>query len=225
MSSSAIDLMQSATIVASSYDSTSDECLGGLCRPTGVSDNGNGQQDNDLSQWQTANDTTCSNQWLQATFNGYSTVSSFWVQYGDLPTTGDLTVTLNPTDSSPVAVAASQLSCVTSTTTDVDMPTRVDTCTFVSPQVNVDGITFTWSFAKNPTGCQMNVEEISVSGSALTASPSSSASSSLSPGAIAGIAVGCVVAAVAVGVAAVRARGIYLRKKKAALQEESVYLH
>ncbi|KAI8617532.1 hypothetical protein BC830DRAFT_1112975 [Chytriomyces sp. MP71] len=124
----------------------------------------------DKSFWQSALDSTCADQSVQAEFYKPVNVQNFSIEYGSLGFTFDkpnanFRVTLNPSGVKPLDVT-SLVTCDTQQTNDDGKPARFDRCTLAETVDDVQGVRFTWALNR-PAGmnsCQMNLAEIVMPG-------------------------------------------------------------
>jgi hypothetical protein len=214
------DIIKGLPATASSTDTTSTMCQGGLCQPGQVNNDGNGATQDDLSFWQTVQDSTCQPQWLaiDLTQGGpYAFQSSFQIEYGTL---GNLT---SPSSSlSSVVINGNtnaQVNCTDSMIVDTGKAVRNSTCSFVNlgDVSSVQNINFTWNLEKIPPNnyCQMNVAEIAILGQVTPRSH-------ISGGAIAGIVIGSLVFVFVVGLLVGRQINKAIRERATTMVERRV---
>ncbi|KAI9348523.1 hypothetical protein BDR26DRAFT_853401 [Obelidium mucronatum] len=151
------NLFHEATLSAASFDNSSAECKGGKCKVFAIANDGVGQSADDRTFYQSASDSSCANQWVQADFEVPATmIENFTIQYDTFGWTFQgsknyFQVLLNPNSSSPIDFSSST-SCVISNVTNTNIVSRLDTCTFSKqPTTAVNGVRFTWGL-EMPSG-------------------------------------------------------------------------
>ncbi|KAJ3294664.1 hypothetical protein HDU79_010622 [Rhizoclosmatium sp. JEL0117] len=170
------DILNKAQLKASSEDTTSPGCENQKCSVDQVF------QINSRTAWQSAADTSCAPQWIKATLSEGHAVYSFSIQYGSLepppsvnqPNSNTLVVPefmfmLQDKAGSLLDVTKS-LACgskvVNGTTIDVCKISWDDT-TVATAASKAYGCQWTWTLSPKSAGkpCQMNIEEIILTGS------------------------------------------------------------
>ncbi|KAI9348525.1 hypothetical protein BDR26DRAFT_702836 [Obelidium mucronatum] len=160
------DVMIGAFFTASSFDNTSDACRGNKCIPSQVGNDGTAREGDDTTFWQSSQDPTCANQWIQADFAQPYPIQNFTIEYASLgnlfsKTNKHFQVLLNPSSDTTRDVTGIT-TCTTKNMTDTDGLERYDTCSMPYLQLDVTGIRFIWGLDELPGTkyCQMNVDEV-----------------------------------------------------------------
>ncbi|KAI8608159.1 hypothetical protein BC830DRAFT_1174665 [Chytriomyces sp. MP71] len=210
---SVVNVISSAILSASSTDGMSLECLGGKCDAQNVANGASGRFE---LQWQSAADTACKNQWIQATWPKKYDIQGFMIGYGSLGTIFDVDnkyfqVILNPASIDPRDVS---LTTQCNNTIYNGAVTRIDNCRLLEGiEGGIYGIRFTWGLSRsvNLTGwCQMNVMEIIIPGTLSVDPPQSPP---VNTGGIVGIVISSLVLATCLALFCIRQYNLRKRRR------------
>ncbi|KAI9357618.1 hypothetical protein DFJ73DRAFT_774684 [Zopfochytrium polystomum] len=181
-------------VSASTFDDTSNDCIGSRCKPSMAVDDGYTNLADDLTVWQSQPDPLCRDQWLSFDWSqrGTFTVSSFLIQfgpaYGNVTSLPDVRASIVNEGWSGLAIA-----CNTSYVADTAITVKQHQCAFVDAARSRYLLGMNLSFhlvppAVNKT-CFINVAEVIVMGSPSYPWWNPFNGLTLSPGAIAAIVV------------------------------------
>ncbi|KAI8836469.1 hypothetical protein BJ741DRAFT_605589 [Chytriomyces cf. hyalinus JEL632] len=143
---------------ASSTDTLSAQCLNDNCIASSVINTSS------TEYWQSAADSICSDQWIQASFETDYLVRNLTIAYGSMPPPegNPVQILLNPESTSPINMTTPKSVCEIRTTT----PHQLETC-MLGEGTPAHSIRITWQLsnvtARNGN-CQMNVNDLTING-------------------------------------------------------------
>ncbi|KAJ3024831.1 UNVERIFIED_CONTAM: hypothetical protein HDU68_007751 [Siphonaria sp. JEL0065] len=207
------ELISIAKLVASSTDPNGSNCYGGSCDVDQVKQIAANDQNNRLTNWQSALDPSCSTQTIKADWYwtaGYNSISSYSVLNGEKGAKGGPTKVVLQTKNGDIDVTSYRL-CTAAQVNDGGKQVEWDICALSksAPEGtydNVYGATFTFTPGSFNGSCQMNVYELQVHG---TPTPGND----LTVGAIVGIIIASLVVVAIATVCIIRHRNISRRKR------------
>ncbi|KAJ3298257.1 hypothetical protein HDU79_011544 [Rhizoclosmatium sp. JEL0117] len=210
-----IELISTAKLSATSTNPNGSDCYGGSCDINQVKQIAANDQNNHLTNWQSALDPSCADQSVSADWysaSGYQTISSYSVLNGVKGVKGGPKQVVLHTKDGDRDITSYRL-CTSASVNDGGVQVEWDICALSSTAPSgiydyATGITFTFTPPKWDKGCQMGLYELQVHGNTTPGSDKG-----LSVGAIIGIVIAALLVGAIGAICVVRQRNLAKRER------------